>query len=302
MQLLQSWKSSLALLLPRNATMFLLVTIKAFFDTCKTWLKNFWWLLGLYIILDGVSLWLYQYVFGLSGEDRFLMYQHYFDILEYSSLVVAVLMLLTLFLTVRPSTKLKNMSYYFDYKWHTLWFLATSIIGYFVIKYLDLLSLIIQYYKALGMAVFSPVIDMVVTILLDYVMLPFIPLGRFLGATNSLMYAPFFVLFVFALLDTTGSFFDAVKSKLRSLKMIVYNYPLLWILVWICTMIVSGINYATTMIITHFLGTATEFLLVAMFVLDTLFFLLLTIFYIFYLCLMSNFYTKQVHEQFKRFF
>ncbi len=307
MVLLQAWKESLSVLLPRNFKLFFLVTVKLILETISTWLRNFWWVLGIYFIMNIFTLWLYQFElqFMPVAEQAASAASNpaIIPLLNGASLVLAVMMLWTLLLTVRPSVQRKTFAYYLSYNWWPLsLFWITVVALNFIIKYLDHFIIALNYFKLMGMSVISPVMDMSLYILLSYIFMPFIPFGKLLGAGGSLIYAPLFILFVLAMLDMPVTVRNLLKAKVRTLKLIIFNYPLLFMVTGLFTALVSMHHYLSIMLIARVLQNATQFPLFTLIGFDIATFLVGALLYIIYVCIMSNLYTKQVHEQFARYF
>ena len=111
------WLQSLALLKPKSANLFFLVTLKTIIRTYKSLFK-WWWLAALHIVSFIPS---YKII-----EIGFLA-KIIFAILWLASFV---LLTFIIYLAVRPSIAKKDYSYYLDYKWQAIIFF---FIFYFVL-------------------------------------------------------------------------------------------------------------------------------------------------------------------------
>ena len=118
-------------------------------------------------------------------------------------------------------------------------------------------------------------------------------------SANYIYISPLWMVLIFFSLDSTSEFRTQVKTVLRASKMIVYNYPffiILTILTWyswfftryIWLNILLGMPFLLEM-----MGRNTIYLLS-----NDLAKLILPVFF----CFASNFYIKQIHEQFKRYY
>ncbi|MFC1842579.1 hypothetical protein ACFLYU_02900 [Candidatus Dependentiae bacterium] len=115
MYLLQSWQESVEFLKIKNLKMLLLVTLKSIYSNYK-----FFSSMLLLFVLFEKSLW--RLIFGVDI--------HIFDLIQKILLASFVFLFA---LIARPSIKRKTVSYFWDYKWHFVYWLITIILFFGVI-------------------------------------------------------------------------------------------------------------------------------------------------------------------------
>ncbi len=112
MQLLEAWKSSMALFKPKNFKLFMLVTLKATIDTYRVWFTYWGWIFALCVLVFWVD--------GAIAQSILV-----------SDLAFGIglpLLFFTLCLSVRPSVYLKNFGYFTQYLKHLFHFSIWAIL------------------------------------------------------------------------------------------------------------------------------------------------------------------------------
>lgn len=225
MQLLQSWKESLAVLWPRQLFIFLKESLQLLVSTCVTWLRKFWWL-PLAFVLVPLFLVLISRAFmpdagGPSEGFERLGYVLLVGgiIIFITSILVIGSMVWTPFLILYFSIKRQTLKKYPLFTAHTLWFMgimATTII-----------------LQALMRHTWNP---------RDYFLITLIYTSPRLCISTFFIYMPF-LLFIFALLNTQATLRDAFRSAVHMFKAILYNLPFLIIMTGIFSLINFALEY-----------------------------------------------------------
>lgn len=307
MQVFQQWAESFKIFLPSNFKLFLLVTLNAVWQGTKAWFARWWWLAVLYIVINTASLSLYAWGMSHAHDSvvsiAFLQKLDFFNkFLGYASFGLWVLIFWTLFLSIRPSVLKKTYSYYVSYSFHGILVLALYVALFFLVHYLDAFYATANYYKIIGGSLLSPLADTIMMVALGYILIPFIPFGTYLGAGNSLIFAPFLILFVFSFLDSPCSISGFLRSLIRAFKLVVYVYPFLWIVTCIMTVLASVKTYVELQVVTQLLSKANMFPLARLALVDGISLLIGLFLVIVLYSIVSNVYTKQVHEHFERYY
>jgi hypothetical protein len=261
MQLLPAWKDSLSLILPPQGVLFFLVTLKTILRTYSTWLFYFGWLVVAFVGFD---------FFFLSCHVPNFIFTGPFSLsLQASSWLRLGMwygLLFTLYLAVRPSILPKSSSYFFSYGRHFFLFLCIALF-YSWINYLMVFVLYgcspVHMYE-LGMS---------------------------------------FILIFFALffLDSRGYVVDGFYAFIRAIKMLVYNFPLCFILGTIFVLLFRAMGAFELMMARTIMQTSAlnvDQQLVAELVERVVYLLLLPI----PVSFITNIYIKKVHEQFSLYF
>ncbi len=267
MNILRAWKDSLSLFAPKNFKLFALVTFKTIWDGYKVMLRYWWWLYGLLI-----GIWIYDEHFLHESIARFSNGFEFFTrgIYLYGNALEAIAGILTgiiyfmmpflIILSIRPSVKPKNYAYFLRY---------LPLLGYIYI----LNALFIMILKQAEVLIIGDVsVGLLACILLF--------IGRFP--------LPLITFFSFFLADSDKKILSSLKSLYRAFIMILYNYPLCWLVILLGAPVAYVINmmldipYLNTTII-----LLNEVLLVGTSI---------------YLCIWSNIYIKKLHEQSKLYF
>lgn len=261
----RSWKESLSLFIPKNAKLFLLVTLKSIIQSYKIIIRHLWWLFLGSAILD-------------------IMYSCFCPNSTYLCLVPLLGWFATIFgmyLIIRPSMKPKNWNYYKDHWLTFLYFIFFSIIAYLIPIALLLIGSKIVYLThhihTFFYVLFLPFL--LVPILITFLMPPNVII---------LYVSPLLTFFILFMLDSNGSIKSILASIVRAFKMMMYNYPLCILLFGffvVCSVI-------STLLIAYLFGR-DSFLLSP---------IVSNAFLPIPLCILTNFYVKRLHEQFGLYF
>lgn len=103
MQLFHRWNDALKIFIPRNFKLLSLVSGNAARQTYAVWLKLFWPLFVLYVVVQPLFVMLYVHAHWSS---------------DFIEKMIQLLLFSTLVLALRPSIKRKTISYFYDYRWH----------------------------------------------------------------------------------------------------------------------------------------------------------------------------------------
>lgn len=257
--LLSSWKESLSLFSPKNAKLFILVTIKTILQSYKLILKHLWWLLLLSTALD-------------------IVYARYFDIQSYFVLLPLFSWFLTIFfmyLIIRPSMKQKGFGYYKDYIKYFIYFILLTIITslLFYLLPLPIRFLITQFFWP-HQFIFAYIYGLLITSILLLLPHNLVPL----------YVSPLLTFMILFMLDSDGKIMSFLRSIIRGIKMAFYNYPFCLILFALFTLV----SFLVQLSIYWLFGPESMFH-------SPLF---STLILPIPLSIWTNFYTKRLHDQF----
>ncbi len=117
MTLIQSWIDSLALLKPKNAQLFVMVTIKSILDTYKLMLKYWWWAVVLMIVCYYVPIMfpmihIYEPGDTVMGISRMTFNHFAGHIAVFLSFWLYELLFVAVCLSTRPSIAKKDAHYF----------------------------------------------------------------------------------------------------------------------------------------------------------------------------------------------
>lgn len=266
LNLLYSWKESLKILIPKNLKLFLLVTLRLALNTYKTLLLYFWWIpVVLFLLLRTRT--------EINGFIIFF--------------VATFLWIFFTVISARPSLGRKDWHYFIDKAAYIFICFISLIIfglllGFFdalVIKFLQALTALyikLQYASSLFFA------DTKRALLELKIMPLLIGIQRYSYSVSIGMFVmPLLFFNWFFILDTSSrqwldiTFFLKAffRSFIHSFKLYIYNLPLLLVIGLIVAAFGLGILLKPYLIIMGLLLMP------------------------FYICLLSNIYTKRVHEQ-----
>lgn len=244
MTLLQSWADSLTLLKPKNLQLFVMVTIKSILEAYKLYFKYFWWLL------------LAMPLFLFIGPDfvvaRYVethngsqTLAYYLTLLGIAASLYGLLFLAACFAT-RPSILQKDCSYFrTQFKKIILYWFVWGALRVLLMKYT-------LYWKLMPLGVVS-------------------------------LRAPELIFFVLFFADSDGGLKNIFISLWNTLKMLVYNLPLLCIVVFCFSLPTVLFNYF--MYISPLMKIIIGALLMPIGV-----------------CTYANIYIKRLHDQFDLYF
>ncbi|MCL4229823.1 hypothetical protein KJZ61_04025 [Candidatus Dependentiae bacterium] len=271
MLLLKSWKESLEVFLPKNIMLFGKLTVNTMLRTMKAWLSTCWWLLLVWILVTIITAAAITMV-TLATRTKL------FKLVVFVHLTMLLIIVLTLVIAARPSVTIKNCRYYFSYWRHML-----LVVGMFGIMFFALENMhkITKSFPSMN------------TVVLQYIILP--------------TALAFLFLWIIAFLDTKFHIYALWSSFIRALKLVIYNYPFVWVM--------SAITFSMAKIFVHlivflifydphpcmFSGLAGLVLLFTGLIFPILGAVLI-IPVLLLLSTMTNMYTRQVHEHFDRYY
>lgn len=206
--LFQSWKESLSLLAPKNASLVFLVTIKRIAQSYKYLILHGWWVLLL--IAAGIFLpqpW--QNSYSLTFFQIFCWFLFFF----------------LMYLIVRPSIKHKGFDYYRQYLKYFLIFILLSFLCGVVTLVIGNITLYIKnaafwfLAQMMGTSVRALLpyylISLYIVCALLFLSLPFLPL----------YINPLFTCTILFMLDNRLSIRSFFRAIWQSIKMVIYNWP-----------------------------------------------------------------------------
>ena len=247
--LLRSWKESLSLFIPKNAKLFILVTLKTIIQSYKLIFAHLWWLFLVSWALDVINA---RYFYNI-----------FFALLPLFAWLITIF---CVYLVIRPSLQRKKFSYYWEKAYYFIHFFIITIFVFFVFfSIVKLLSML------------AP--------LNEFQYLSIITLSLMPSPLMPLFISPPLTFMIFFALDSDGSLKSIFSSIIRGFKMALYNYPFCLIFYLICIAI-ALIGYVAILTFTFFGSSILLSSLVSH--------LLIPI----PLSVLSNFYTKRLHDQF----
>lgn len=243
MTLLQSWADSLTLLKPKNLQLFVMVTIKSIIEAYSLYVKYFWWLL------------LAMPLFLFIAPDLAASWQNndtqnlarYATLVGMAASLYGILFLAACFAT-RPSILQKDCAYFrTQFKKIILYWLAWGALRVVLIKYA-------------------------------------VPFGRILFSVGSVsLCSPALIFFVLFFADSDGGLKNIFVSMWNSVKMIIYNFPLICVINLLFSVSVLFFSYF------FYISTLMQIMIGA---------LLMPI----GVCTYANIYIKKLHDQFDLYF
>jgi len=285
MQLLQSWSSSLAIFKPANLKLFLLVTLKSIIEAYKVLFAKFWHLVLAYIVVDFFLIRYLQtnQVSFFSGVP-FAQSPIFTWLFVIGLVVVTSLVTFFMFLVSRPSVTQKNYDYVFRYIKHFCYFI-----------------LFVFLLRALAGLIMYPIITNEQYLFQVWVNRVF----AFLQFSYSIIFS-FFILFF---LDAKAGVNEAFLAMCRAVKMWFYTLPFTCIVALLYILVVFFFVIFLPHVL-HFLivpGTTTTLadlyrLLVNHYLFQYFFGFLYTLGKIIPICFLTNFYIKNIHENFTLYF
>ena len=273
MTLVQSWIDSLTLLKPKNAQLFIMVTLKSIIEAYKIMFRYWWWLIALM-----VAWYVLPIVFPLQMKVGILSQG------IISSFLYQMLFLAICFIT-RPSIMKKDWSYFgIQYKKIIIYWLLLPILMRVLISPLDpFLSLLVFYLYSIS----------------AYLLI--LPISIYwLCWFFAFLSLPVFVVLFFA--DSAGGPKNFLRSLWNALKMIMFSLPLLLIIgvffkifVWLFSQCMARV-IALLMLSDE--AIFAQAFLVARLIRNVFALLLLPI----GICTYANIYIKKLHDQFDLYF
>jgi hypothetical protein len=239
MTLLQSWADSLTLLKPKNLQLFVMVTIKSILEAYKLYFKYFWWLL----LAMPIFLFITPDVAAAWKNNDTSSLARYATLLGIAASLYGLLFLAACFAT-RPSILQKDCAYFRDQ--------FKKIILYWFVWGL-LRVLLMKYALSFGKTAF------------------------YLGNTS--LRAPELIFFVLFFADSDGGLKNIFASFWNTLKMVVYNFPLIFLINF-----VFGVSL---FLLSYFLNISSLMqIIIGAFLMPI------------GVCIYTNIYIKRLHDQF----
>jgi hypothetical protein len=244
MQLLASWKQSLSIFYPlNNLKLFGFAILRAVQVAVPQFFKMFWWLVGISVLCD---------YFWLSAD-----------------LVLTPLIMVCIYLIVRPSVGLKNLTYVKEH-WRALFFAG-------------LLSLILSSGSLVLSGVETFIIDDSSSLIARFLVAVF-AISAVVLLNILFVLLPLWLFFFFDSRATIGSFFVSWK---RAFLMAVYALPV-WLTLFI---MLEGLYWLLELVSVEGSFLKSFWMM-----------LLWVCVQIVVACAWSVFYTKRLHEQFELYF
>ena len=260
MTIFESWKDSLTLCKPQAIKLLLLVTLNAMKEVLRV-LCVPWFLIGVTMLVVAV----------------------YYTGSVIASAVASAFITAPLLLAARPSLRIKDWRYFSECGMRYVWFLVQLIVLVSLVFGVPLLLLyLIDPQLFNGQVLGSGWLWILYIFFIGLCVMPFWYMGLY-------AYASFFYL------DKVGTLWQAL---LRAFKLIIYNLPMIllygaimslisgiyWLLISVLVSIVFGVPCTLNMI--FFMGSRAS---LGLFGIPP---------YLFSICLMSNIYTKRIHDQY----
>lgn len=187
--------------------------------------------------------------------------------------VIAIFYLIFLCLLVaRPSVQKKGARYMLGYSLHLIYFVVILLIFYMVIAVL-----------ALKVPSFATIVE-----------------NEFV----SHVFVPAIILWLLFWLDSRLNIGNLFFSLIRAIKMYVFNFPFCLVSVAILYLLATfNANYFFENVLCWFIvGSSPIWVTVQYVIVAFVNCFIWFCFFIFFLCLFTNFYTKRLHDQFKLYF
>lgn len=298
MTLVQSWIDSLTLLKPKNAQLFIMVTIKSIIEAYKLLFKYFWWA---YVLVVGSCI--VQFVIPFVTEwpitrhvDATLFDYIYIGFLFIvPGLVSFILFFATCFAT-RPSVMNKNCAYFRGQ--------YLKIISYGLLLAASWIVFIVSFVLFMGTAG-TFLMQATHNFYNGYWPSLFLSLHWL----HALLTSGLFVFSILFFLDSTGGLKSFYCSLWRSLKMVIFNLPLLVLLglLFYCAnvlLLVSVKKLCMYFVFDRDGNTSlteaqmANVMVIGSRVVQTIRIILMP----FFVCLYANIYIKKLHDQFDLYF
>ncbi|MEX0849719.1 MAG: hypothetical protein WD055_05810 [Candidatus Dependentiae bacterium] len=214
MLLLRSWKDSLALFIPKNFKLFLLVSLKTAMETYGNLLYYFWWLILLVFVFE----------IGCYYPECILLGPAWYLI----DSVLIVCLAFSLLMLVRPSVQPKGFHYFEEHA-------KKTAIGFVVLYFL------FNFVRShLGDAVLNALAWLNGQSLIYETLHPF---AQFLYDQSPFIMLPPFVFSVLFYFDSNGTIKSWLLSIVRGIVMFVYNFPFCLISVLACFGLWTVLHY-----------------------------------------------------------
>jgi len=285
MNLMVAWRDSLTLFQPKNLKLFLLVTLKAMGDAGKVWLKYFWWVPVIVAISIGIMLYLMN--IPNAARETSSAFTVWMELLALKSKIpkevlwfipsLQQVIILTMVLSTRPSTAIKNCAYFRFYFWR-LWLMGLCFEwSYFLLAKLNIAfqgQIISWGFLIIGITL--------------------VAIG-FLSTIYLLNYA----LFVF---DGDGSVANFFRSLLYAAKMTLFNLPFYSTCIAFVVAMYVGMMQLLLYLAQHYPEMQGFYTVGWLQVLLPALMLLQLVMQLFAICFITNFYVKKLHDQFTLYY
>jgi hypothetical protein len=279
MYLLRSWQESLKLFLPSNFKLFMLTVLKSAVETYGYLMYYFWWLVLIFALL----------FIGSMNMDPELLAVMPAEWMGSILGVTGMLLWLVLILIVRPSLREKGPVYFKQsIKKNILGFFAYVVLWSYARFYIGNIFMYLLYQVGLLEQHIAHI-----PILSDIVQFK----GMFFFWYISMLYfwmplilLPGFLFSVLFFADSEGSLREWLRSLWRAVKMVVYNWPF----IFLSLVVFLLIGIALLMFFYSLRHAVAEYFSAA----SIIFFCLIP----FIVTYLKNFYIKRVHDQFKLYF
>jgi hypothetical protein len=243
MTLLQSWADSLTLLKPKHLQLFVMVTIKSIIEAYKLYFKYFWWLL----LAMPLFLFITPDVATAWKNNDVSSLARYATLLGIATSLYGLLFLAACFAT-RPSILQKDCAYFrAQFKKIIVYWFAWGLLRVLLMKYA----------VSFGKTTF------------------------YLGNTS--LRAPELIFFVLFFADSDGGLKNVFASFWNTLKLVVYNFPLIF-----------SINFVfglSLFLLSYFLNISSLMqIIIGAFCMPI------------GVCTYTNIYIKRLHDQFDLYF
>jgi len=286
MQLMQAWQDSLKILLPKNLKLFSLVTLKAIVECYKVLLRYWWWLIVLFgaIIIFKEWLWygvINRSLFVLTYFSKKFLGVHIISWLDMALNILSQLFIFIVCLATRPSVTKKDVNYFKSY------------LPYFCYVLILLLPMGLTFFFRHWL------LSKLFNSLVVFDVYWFITLFWLTAAS------PVYIFFLLFFLDSNKRPKQFFLSFYRSFKMVIYNYPLCWLLVMGFYCIGYIIYYGMGLQMPSMAMQQSQAVVwsreVEIILKSAIWFLKVVLAPI-PICIFANIYIKKLHEQFDLYF
>lgn len=269
MTLLEAWKDSLQLCKPQAIKLMLLATVNAMKQALKALCKP-WFLVPM--ALAGIVSWILRSVVVALSAYGFAIW--------------------TLFLAVRPSMEIKNWAYFKKYYLYFLRFIVELLL-WMVAIFACLIAweyLFVPFGHTHSLFATKKILFTPINYIATFPALFFAAVLWVAHSANIVYYAVFFYL------DKVGGVFISFK---KALTLLYYNVPMIVLytgIIWAVKFVFQTVPayLLNSMLLANMIPHYAFFVIIAV----VAFGILPFIAYLFSFCLISNIYTKRVHDQY----
>ncbi len=258
----QQWMRSLQVFFPANLKLFALVSVNAFLKASKIFFLYFWWLPLVYCLLP------YVVIFGLGVNLTWFWH---------------VLQLFFILLSIRSSIQLKTPNYFFSYLPHFIGFIGFVAGITFVQWIISFLPL-----NLLNSIILNILVKMVLFI--------------FRTPEMFILASPLFLFFGFFYLDSDGTVSSFFNSCIRSLKMVLYAYPVCLIFLSVFLGLGSAFKFVFDALIIQYLPFILKYITTDITVFCVIDNMMMIVYHLFAASWFSTLYIKRAHEDYSLYF